>query len=130
MNEPCLYSYPVGKSVIDFYEKMFSLTRKYTKAILIMDMPEACYNCKFCRELYNENGACCELTIDPDDDTLYRIISEHDLHKPDWCPLRELPEKKDTLTTLECHSNGKWTESMKAGYNACLDEIVKNCKNS
>lgn len=50
--------------------------------------------------------------------------------KPDWCPLRELPEKKDTLTTLECHSNGKWTEGMKAGYNACLDEIVKNCKNS
>lgn len=50
--------------------------------------------------------------------------------KPDWCPLRELPEKKDTLATLECHSNGKWTEGMKAGYNACLDEIVKNCKNS
>lgn len=99
------------------------------KAILVMDMPEACYDCKFCRELYNENGACCELTIDPDDDTLYQMIPEHDLHKPDWCPLRELPEKKDTLTTLECHSNGKWTEGMKAGYNACLDEIVKNCKN-
>lgn len=35
MNEPCLYSYPVGKSVIGFYEKMFSLTRKYTKSIRV-----------------------------------------------------------------------------------------------
>jgi hypothetical protein len=57
-------------------------------------------------------------------------LGDFEKTKPDWCPLRELPEKKDTLTTLECHSNGKWTEGMKAGYNACLDEIVKNCKNS
>lgn len=35
MNEPCLYSYPVGKSAIGFYEKMFSLTRKYTKSIRV-----------------------------------------------------------------------------------------------
>lgn len=71
-----------------------------------------------------------------EDDECYATGSEElslgdfEKTKPDWCPLRELPEKKDTLTTLECHSNGKWTEGMKAGYNACLDEIVKNCKNS
>lgn len=35
MNEPCLYGYPVGKSVINFYEKMFSSTRKYTKSIRV-----------------------------------------------------------------------------------------------
>lgn len=55
-------------------------------------------------------------------------LGDFEKTKPDWCPLRELPEKKDTLTTLECHSNGKWTEGMKAGYNACLDEIVKTVK--
>lgn len=91
------------------------------KAILVMDMPYDCTMCKF---------------WNTDDDECYATGSEElslgdfEKTKPDWCPLRELPEKKDTLTTLECHSNGKWTEGMKAGYNACLDEIVKNCKNS
>lgn len=91
------------------------------KAVLIMDMPDDCIMCKF---------------QNTDDDECYATGSEElslgdfEKTKPDWCPLRELPEKKDTLTTLECHSNGKWTESMKAGYNACLDEIMKNCKNS
>ncbi len=91
------------------------------KAVLIMDMPDDCIMCKF---------------WNTDDDECYATGSEElslgdfEKTKPDWCPLRELPEKKDTLTTLECHSNGKWTESMKAGYNACLDEIMKNCKNS
>ena len=33
----------------------------------------------------------------------------------------EKPEKKETWTTLECHSNGRWTEGMKAGWNACLE---------
>lgn len=45
--------------------------------------------------------------------------------RPDWCPLRELPERKKTFTTLECHPNGRWTEGMKAGWNACLDAIDK-----
>lgn len=91
------------------------------KAVLIMDMPDDCIMCKF---------------WNTDDDECYATGSEElslgdfEKTKPDWCPLRELPEKKDTLPTLECHSNGKWTESMKAGYNACLDEIMKNCKNS
>lgn len=96
------------------------------KAILIMDMPEACYNCKFCRELYNENGACCELTIDPDDDTLYQTIPEYRLDKPDWCPLWELPKYKRTIGAVD---EGKKL-LLNAGWNDCLDEIVKNCKNS
>ena len=102
------------------------------KAILIMNMPEACYDCKFCRKLYYENGACCELTIDPDDDTLYRIISEHDLHKPDWCPLRELPEKNPSNPELApgVYYTEKGYEVYKNGWNDCLDEIMKNCKNS
>lgn len=82
------------------------------KAVLIMDMPEDCNDCyamyvslseRFCRATEENLSAKAE--------------------RPDWCPLRELPEKKDTLTTLECHSNGKWTEGMKAGWNACLDAI-------
>lgn len=86
-----------------------------------MDMPYDCTMCKFWNAEDNE----CYATGSEE-----LSLGDFEKTKPDWCPLRELPEKKDTLTTLECHSNGKWTEGMKAGYNACLDEIVKNCKNS
>lgn len=91
------------------------------KAILVMDMPYDCTMCKF----WNAEDDECYATGSEE-----LSLGDFEKNKPDWCPLRELPEKKDTLTTLECHSNGKWTEGMKAGYNACLDEIVKNCKNS
>lgn len=87
------------------------------KAVLIVDMPEDCTMCKF---------------WNTDDDECYATGSEElslgdcEKTKPDWCPLRELPEKKETFTTLECHSNGQLTEGMKAGRNACLDNILKD----
>ena len=41
--------------------------------------------------------------------------------KPDWCPLKSLPKKKPTI--------GKESENdilcMNAGYNACIDELLK-----
>ena len=41
------------------------------------------------------------------------------------CPLRELPEKKETVHPQECYTNSYWTDEMKAGFNACLDKILK-----
>ena len=42
--------------------------------------------------------------------------------RPDWCPLRELPEKKERRV-------GEHGERMyRAGFNACLDEILKERK--
>ena len=38
--------------------------------------------------------------------------------KPDWCPLRELPERSDHPEHCD---NGKFD----AGWNACLDEILE-----
>ena len=85
------------------------------KAVLIMDMSEqVCQKCTLCYETENDDEYLCCATG--------KLLP--DGAKPDWCPLRELPEKKETLTTLECHSNGRWTEGMKAGFNACLDEIL------
>ena len=87
------------------------------KAILVMDMPECCADC-YCG--YFERGTK-ELNL------VCGATGEdaNNVGKPDWCPLWELPEKKETRTTLECHSNGKWTEGMKAGWNACINEILK-----
>ena len=60
------------------------------KAVLIMDMPSGCFNCRFLR-IDGEHGGVIEScgaleTAMPVDAETY--------DKPDWCPLRELPEKR------------------------------------
>lgn len=91
------------------------------KAILIMDMPESCSKCKF---LYEFQGIKkCQLM-----NVLYggaSKLSQNTFtakrHKK--CPLREPPEKMKVC--------GKYPQpdriepSYKAGWNACLDEILK-----
>lgn len=43
----------------------------------------------------------------------------YNVGKPDWCPLRELPEKKERRI-------GEHGERMfRAGFNACLNEIMR-----
>lgn len=92
------------------------------KAILVMDMPESCFGCNFlyCDGDTNLDSCQAREKARPVDSETYK--------KPDWCPLRELPEKKETHTVLEVNSNGRWTEGMKAGFNVCLDEILEKRK--
>lgn len=68
--------------------------------------------------------ACCELSYDPEDETLCRMIdADYCQEKPDWCPLREAPKKMKVC--------GKYPQpdgivpSYKIGFNACIDEILK-----
>lgn len=88
------------------------------KAVLVIDMPESCGHCNF-----TDFGADGILTCICIDD--YMEL-EDDMYKrrPDWCPLRELPEHKRTIGT-ESESN---QTLMNAGYNACLDKILKERK--
>ena len=77
---------------------------RMARAMLIMDMPEACYECP-CEADYVCQAKCKEI------DEIDKV--------QEWCPLREVPQKADikkavTMTTL-C-----WCE----GYNACIDEIL------
>lgn len=78
------------------------------KAVLVMDMPENCFKCKL------QNWANCKIT--------------NKCHvggcRPDWCPLRELPEKKETTYPQACYENSYWTDEMKAGFNICLNEMM------
>lgn len=86
------------------------------KAVLVMDMPECCADCA-CS--YFERGSK-ELNL------ICGATGEdaNNVGKPEWCPLRELPEKKETVHPQECYDNSYWTDEMKAGFNACLDEIL------
>lgn len=87
-----------------------------SKAVLVMDMPECCADCA-CS--YFERGSK-ELNL------ICGATGEdaNNVGKPEWCPLRELPEKKETVHPQECYDNSYWTDEMKAGFNACLDEIL------
>ena len=87
------------------------------KAVLVMDMPEDCKQCVFCRGLNAcklkkylvRDKICTVYTVD-------KQIMEGG--KPDWCPLRELPERSDHPEHCD---NGRFD----AGWNACLDEILE-----
>lgn len=79
------------------------------KAVLIMNMPEqVCQKCTLCYETENDDEyLCCAVG---------KLVP--DGAKPDWCPLRELPEKK----TGNSYMNSK-EKGIVEGWNACLDTI-------
>mgnify|MGYP004459894565 CR=1 FL=1 len=90
------------------------------KAVLVIDMPEqACQKCALCYETENDDEyLCCAVG---------KLLPDGE--KPDWCPLRELPEKNPNNPELGNQSGVYYTEKgyevYKRGWNACLDEILK-----
>ncbi len=89
-----------------------------SKSILIIDTPIVCIDCP------------CHFA---DETTVWCGKEERELlsddiesYKPDWCPLKEIPEKKPTPRKLEERDR----LCMNFGYNACIDEILKErCEN-
>ena len=74
------------------------------KAVLVMGMPKSCAECIVC------NLAICR--------SAHELIPLKGTERPDWCPLRELPEKKERRV-------GEHGERMfRAGFNACLNKIA------
>lgn len=94
------------------------------KAILLMDMPESCDMCDFVDDeqppRYGEKTLYCTA---PD---MGEEVTDYVTCRPDFCPLRELPEKKETVHSQECYTNSYFTDEMNAGWNACLDKILKD----
>lgn len=95
------------------------------KAVLVMDeMPECCADCYcgyFERDTKELNLVCGAAGEDA-----------NNVGKPDWCPLRELPEKKEEFELRKCKGSvkGAWKVPLieNKGFNACLDEILKGKK--
>ena len=88
------------------------------KAVLIMDeMPEDCTMCKFWNSKDNE----CYAT------GIEELSLNSEEAKPDWCPLRKLPERMEVCGTYNAayYAKGGKMPSYKIGWNACLDEILK-----
>lgn len=78
------------------------------KAMLIMDMPTTCSECMLC----DLNGCCLALKM-------VEFCGYRYDQKQKWCPLREVPQKKDFInpeSVIEIHKD--------MGFNACIDEIL------
>ena len=80
-----------------------------SKAVLVMDMPKNCFDCRF-----QEMGFCEAVH------SVGEMIPDDDLEsKSDWGPLREMPEKKKTIGT-ESETERIY---MNCGWNDCIDAI-------
>ena len=86
------------------------------KSVFVMDTPEKCVGCPFCGHEYAGEG------MSKNPVASYCCLNAHKIKniegKPGWYPLRPLPEKMTGIAPTD-HSN-----SIKAGWNACIDEIT------
>ena len=88
------------------------------KAALVMDMPECCADCPC--SFFERDNPILNLICGVTQEDAYNV------GKPDWCPLRELPEKRDTNNNKNHYISNFWSSAKSVGWNACLDEIIKH----
>ena len=85
------------------------------KAVLLMDVPEKCLDCNLCvldmdgsiSCYYNKREICSN-------------VGENN-SRPEWCPLRPLPDRKEITETYKCEDR---LPSFKCGWNWFLYEIT------
>lgn len=78
------------------------------KAILVIDMPENCFDCPLC--INDEYGLSLECCLQ------YKGYVD-EKGKPVWCPLKPAPEEQEVWYDDE---KSDWER----GYNNCVREIV------
>lgn len=98
-----------------------------SKSVLVIDTPENCLDCQLCYELDEGVEAYCSIS---DDDKDANIMKKIDCEygycqgKPDWCPLKPLPEK------MIIPRGARNTDGLEyaCGYNTCINEITGEVK--
>lgn len=94
-----------------------------SKAIFAMDMPERCTACKFLRK--TDEGYCYCGLMDFDYQVNEYVTSVLN-GKPDWCPLKPVPEKKEWwFRTYVEPVKESYRRGEADGWNACIDKILK-----
>lgn len=84
-----------------------------SKAVLVMDMPDSCMGCNFLYCNVESNVDSCQAM------EVSRIVDLEEKDKPDWCPLRPIPEKKKEEVPIAYTHFGAYND----GWNACIDAI-------
>ena len=87
------------------------------KAVLVMDMPNSCGKCKFLYEFQGSKK--CQLMNVLNNGASRLSQNTFTVKRYEKCPLRKLPEK---VNHPDYCDNGRFDK----GWNACLDEILKD----
>lgn len=91
------------------------------KAVLVMDMPESCFGCYLCHIDYEKDRTTCQAY------ETAKEVNSNIFEKPEWCPLRELPKRKEELP-VEKYEFGGLGKAFTSGWNTCLDEFLKESR--
>lgn len=68
-----------------------------SKSVLVIDTPETCLDCMFCFELDEGVDGRCSVVPEDEYNGFFRRIEcdgGYCQGKPDWCPLKEVPERR------------------------------------
>ena len=82
-----------------------------SKSVLVMGTPEDCESCVLHGGIFH---SFCKINC--------RYIEDLST-KPDWCPLKPLPEKKEYIVPIDNVESQK--DIIAVGWNACLKEITE-----
>lgn len=100
-----------------------------SKSIILIETPQRCSMCKFLNGTENGYHYCHMLDFDYQVDEYMQSTPKG---KPDWCPLKEVPDKKKEkqyMKRLNSNRNietyGERTDLCAVGWNDCIDEILK-----
>lgn len=90
-----------------------------SKAILVMDMPKSCMKCSLGQDTscLLETAVFCSIT------RMY-VFGKECESRPNWCPLKEVPQKKEDKSLKVVPTVSSQHTDYAKGYNACIDEII------
>ena len=88
------------------------------KAVLLMNVPEKCLDCNLCALDMDGSLSCYYYKKE-----ICSNVGENN-SRPEWCPLRELPEEDH-----ENHYPDEWEDGYTDGWNDCLREIMGGSNN-
>lgn len=83
-----------------------------SKVMLLMDKPDNCLKCEFSDRRLDGMLRCTK-----NKDSSNTVFG---LSIPRWCPLKDVPEKIEK-------ASGDMDYYKAIGFNACIDEILKEC---
>lgn len=93
-----------------------------SKAVLVLDeMPTSCDLCTFC-EIY-ETPSGVMTCNNPLSEEYGCCVSDYVGARPEGCPLRKLPKKRQERDARE-YQFGMLGKGFEQGWNACIDEIT------
>nr|DAL19500.1 MAG TPA_asm: hypothetical protein [Caudoviricetes sp.] len=95
-----------------------------SKSALIMNTPKGCFACPFHMADFNFN--LCLATRNDSIRTISKVSHEGFKKlagRPEWCPLKPLPEKKEYIVPIDNVESQK--DIIAVGWNACLREITE-----